>query len=95
MWSTLNDTAVTESKLVIMQFGFPLPCMTKVVVSTALLNVMLTVVVLADTFVARFAGTVDTTVSPADVPCVCCALERPTTRRQRMAIVTLFMWVIL
>jgi hypothetical protein len=64
-------------------------------VSIGSLNVRLKVVVLGETFMVPFAGTVDTTVSPADVPCVCCALERPTTRRQRMAIVTLFIGVIL
>jgi hypothetical protein len=61
------------------------------VVSTTSLNVMLTVVVLAETLVAKFAGTVETTPNTTDVPCVFCAAARPSAKKQRKNTVTLFM----
>jgi hypothetical protein len=74
-----------------MQFAFPFPCTVNNVISTGSLNVTLTVVVLADTLVAPFAGTVDITENPADVPCVFCAQARLAANKQRKATVTLFM----
>jgi hypothetical protein len=51
---------------------------------------MLTVVVLAETFVALFAGTVDVTVSGAVVPSVCCARAKPAAMKLRNITVTIF-----
>ena len=54
---------------------------------------MLTVVVPAETFVVPFAGTVDATVSGADVPSVCCAKPGPAAIMMRNMIVTILIGI--